>query len=219
MRARTLADSSTLSGGLVMKSSAPASMARTLESASPRAVTMITGTMRVAGSDFIRRHASKPSIRGIMASRRTRSMSPAESACRASSPLPTMTESQLSGLSMALRICAFTGSSSTTRTRKRPSSTGGRPNSARQTLPSPVGLCVGEGPLGLADEIVLVEGLFRRGAPDADRKLPLEALLDGGPKPADDRLRVGDGRIEKEDGEQCRRGTWRRGPIRVCRPG
>ena len=66
---------------------------------------------------------------------------------------------------------------------------------------SPTGLRVDEGSFSLADEFVLVEGLLRRGASDADRKLPLKALLNCGPKSADDRLRVVNGRIEKENGE------------------
>ena len=135
VRARTLADSSTLSGGLVMKSSAPASIARTRESLSPRAVIMITGTMRVAGSDFRRRHVSKPSIRGILPSRRTRSMSRAESAFRASSPSLTMRQSQSRGVNIALRIWALTRSSSAMRTRKRLSGAGVAGEPSTQILP------------------------------------------------------------------------------------
>ena len=95
-----------------------------------------------------------------------------------------------------------------------------RPAEIGATDASPsMSLCMGEGPLRFADEPVLVEGLFGRGTPDADRKLPLKTSLHGGPEPAEDLLRIVGWPYRAGGRRTCRRGIWRRGPIRECPPG
>ncbi len=67
---RTRARSDTSSMGLVRKSSAPASSPVSRSRRPSSAVTMTTGMWRVAGSARSLRHTSKPSMPGIITSRR-----------------------------------------------------------------------------------------------------------------------------------------------------
>ena len=76
----------TSSKGFDRKSSAPASSPFTLSDCLSSAVSMTTGTCRVAGFSFRRRQVSNPSIPGIMTSRRMMSGDSATAISMACSP-------------------------------------------------------------------------------------------------------------------------------------
>src|SRR5690349_15445056 len=114
---RTRAISTTSDTGLVRKSSAPASSPRTRSAALSSAVTMTTGMKWVAGLDFSRRQTSKPSMSGIMTSRRMISHSVRVQMSSASAPLLAVRTSKYSADRRASNSLTLAGTSSTTRTR------------------------------------------------------------------------------------------------------
>src|SRR5216684_781887 len=114
---RTRAKSAMSLTGLVRKSSAPASSPVSRSAASDRAVTMTTGICAVVGSALSRRQTSKPSISGIMTSRRTRSGSSARHRRSAEAPSAALRTSKYSLASLAPSSLTLTSTSSTTRMR------------------------------------------------------------------------------------------------------
>ncbi len=116
-RLLTRANSATSLTGLVRKSSAPASRPCTRSEGASSAVTMTTGTWASSASAFMRRQTSKPSMPGIITSRRTRSGLWAEAAFSASGPLDAVTTSKYSAESLASSSFTLAAMSSTTRMR------------------------------------------------------------------------------------------------------
>src|SRR5690348_10466300 len=114
---RTRANSATSLTGLVRKSSAPHSRPCTRSETSDSAVTMITGMSAVRASALRRRHTSKPSISGIITSRRTISGCSSRTARNASAPLDAVMTVKYSLDSLASSSLTLTSTSSTTSTR------------------------------------------------------------------------------------------------------
>jgi hypothetical protein len=116
-RLRTRANSAVSSSGLVKKSSAPESSPFSLSLGWSSAVTITTGMCAVVGEVFSLRHTSKPSMPGIITSRRTMSASPASQMRRASGPFMAVMTSKYSAESLASSSRTLGRMSSTTRTR------------------------------------------------------------------------------------------------------
>src|SRR5215217_4698082 len=116
-RLRTRAISAVSSSGFVRNSSAPASRPLSRSPGWSRAVTMMTGRCAVSGAFLSRRQTSKPSIPGIMTSRRTMSHRPCSQSASASGPFIAVTTSKYSALSFVSSSLTFGKMSSTTRTR------------------------------------------------------------------------------------------------------